>query len=294
MTQIDLKHLPVGVYADGSPAYANLVSGNMICQGEPGSGKSVMLSSLACSILRAVPQIQFAILSPKSLDFQNFMDAVPVIQDKKEMLAYLEWVQEQGNIRKQVCLDRHIKKIDRDLWDEYPPIVTMIDEYAMIYHATDPTATGAAKNIGYLIDNKVSELVAEMRFAAISTIITTQRFTTDNIGSTLRANISGTIASFATNGATTDSMIWKDEVEDAPCYKIKKTQVGCGYIAIGGEKPRAFKGAYCDERSGKEEKEAVQYFLQKRAELEAAGRAPFPKFVYSPQEEEPATKKRRK
>lgn len=290
MTQIDLKHLPIGVYADGSPAYANLASGNMICQGEPGSGKSVMLSALASSILRAVPQIQFAILSPKSLDFQNFMGAVRVIQDKKEMLAYLEWVQQQGELRKQVCLDRHIKKIDSDLWDEYPPIVTMIDEYAMVYHSTDPNATGAAKNIGFQIDNKVNELVAEMRFAAISNILTTQRFSTDNIGSTLRANISGTICSFATNGATTDSMIWKDEVDDAPCYKIKKSQVGCGYIAIGGEKPRPFKGAFADDA---DEIAAVEYYLQKKTELEAAGRPPMPEFVYTPQDDASPKKGRR-
>lgn len=283
MTAIDLKHLPVGVYADGSPAYANLAAGNMMCQGEPGSGKSVLLSALACSILRATPQIIFAILSPKALDFQKFMPAVKVIQDPIEMLAYLEWVQEQGNLRKQVCLDLGIKKIDRDLWDKYPPIVTMVDEYAMVHGSI--VMDGAKKrSIGSEIDMKMNQLVAEMRFAAISNILTTQRFSTNNIDATLRENISGTICSFATNGATTDTMIWKDDTENAPCYKIKKTQVGCGYIAVGGEKPRAFKGAYADEE---DEMAATQFFLDKRAELEAAGRAPFPEFVWPPEPDEP-------
>lgn len=294
-TQIDLKYLPAGVYADGSPAYVNLAAGNSLCQGEPGSGKSVYLSALSASILRAVPQIQFAILSPKSLDFQNFMDVVPVIQDTEEQLAYLRWAEEQGELRKQVCLDRHIKKIDKDLWDEYPPIVIMIDEYATVRNkkVLDPS-TGRQKALGAEIDQAVNHIVAELRFAAISVILTTQRFSTDCIDSTLRANISGTISSFATNSALTDSMVWGDSSELAPCYKIKKTQTGCGYIAVGGATPRAFKGAFCDDRTGKEELEAVEFFKQKRDELEGKGRKPFPKFTYvkdEPEEEEAPKKK---
>lgn len=282
-TQIDLKHLPAGQYADGSPAYVNLAAGNSLCQGEPGSGKSVYLSALSCSILRAVPQIQFAILSPKSLDFQNFMEAIPVIQKPEEMLAYLRWAEEQGEIRKQVCLDRHIKKISKDEWEEYPPIVIMIDEYATVQGNTakfiDPK-DGKSKMIGNEIQQAVKHIVAEMRFAAISIIMATQRFSNDCIDTTLRANISGTIASFATNNSITDTMVWQDDAEQAQCYKIKKTQIGCGYIAVGGANPQAFKGAYCDEITGKEEIEAVEYFLNKKKELEAAGRKPFPKFEY--------------
>lgn len=283
MTQIDLKHLPVGVYVDGSPAYVNLAAGNMMCQGEPGSGKSVMLSALASSILRASPQIVFAILSPKSLDFQNFMGAVKVIQDPEEMLAYLQWVQDQGNIRKQVCLDKHIKKIDKDLWEEYPPIVTMLDEYAMIRNSV-LYINGKKRTIGAEIEQKLNQLVAEMRFAAISNIITTQRFMIGStIDSTLRDNISGTMCSFATNSAATDAMIWKDDSEDAPCYKIKKSQVGCGYIAVGGEKPRAFKGAFADDD---DEIAAAEYYIEKRKERDVSGATPMPEFTM-PAEDDP-------
>lgn len=285
MTNIDLSHLPVGVYADGSPAYANLAAGNSMCQGEPGSGKSVYLSSLACSILRAVPQIQFAILSPKALDFQNFMDAVPVIQDVQEMIDYLNWVEEQGELRKQVCMDRRIKKISRDEWEEFPPIVIMIDEYATVYNKELPpepgkkTPVAVGKELGAL----VKHIVAEYRFAAISVILTTQRFSNDCIDTTLRANISGTLTSFATNKAMTDQMLWGDDAEDAPCFKIKKSQLGCGYISVGGELPRAFKGALANDD---DEVAAANFFLKKRRELEAAGAAPFPKFTKEQQQQE--------
>lgn len=258
--KIDLKHLPVGIYADGSVALANLASGNMMCQGIPGSGKSVFLSSLICSLLRCEPQVDLAILSPKMLDFQNFAPAVRLIDDPTEMLEYLNHVRERGNERKKVCMERHIKKIDEDLWDEYPPIVTIMDEFAIIHSSTVmDEKKGREMPIGSTIDATMSKLVAEMRFAAISNVLATQRFSVgDNISSTLRENISGTFVSFKTNSGATDQMLWKDQAENAECHKIRKDQVGCGYINVFDCKPRAFKGSFANAA---DEIAAAEFYL---------------------------------
>lgn len=268
--KIDLEHLPVGIFEDDSVAYVNLESRNMLLQGQPGSGKSVMLSALLCSMLRADPQPKIYVFSPKILDFQNFKGGVTLVDDVEDMVKTLEEIIEEGNRRKQVCIDKGVKKISKKMWEDYPPIIVMVDEYATVYGLSKmDEKTGRPKPMGVQVDAACNRIVAEMRFAAISCVLTTQRFMTTCISSTLRENISGCRASFATNGMSTDSLIWGDWTEEAKCRSITKKQVGCGYIGFDDERPHAFKGAFANDD---DEIAATKFYLELAEKKRAAGR----------------------
>lgn len=264
MSKIDLGHLPIGIYVDEMdpkktvPATVSLVSRNFLLQGEPRSGKSVMLSALIVSILRAEPKVDLYIMSPKILDFMNFDDAATLISDPNDMLACLEDIYEIGNQRKQYCIDHRIKKIDESLFEEVRPIVIIFDEFAIISSFVDMDDKGRKVQVGAMILQQTTKIVAEMGFAAISTCLTSQRLDTNTISGQLRDLFSGNRCSFASQSAMSDSMIFGDMADQAPCHKITRDQVGCGYISVDGKTPRCFKGALATEA---DEIAAAQYYL---------------------------------
>lgn len=262
---ISLSHLPIGKFEDGTPVYVNLESRNMIGNGNPRSGKSVMLSCLLAGLCRANLNhpVNIAVMSPKILDFQEFEDGVRLISDVDEMLDFLEKIHAEAQRRKQFCIANRIKKIEPKHYAQCPPIVIVIDEFTVIKTTTQEDDKGRAVRIGEQIENAVMRLVAETGFAAISFVLCTQRVSSQNMRTDLRDLIAGCRVSFATETPETDRMIFGDYAEYAPCHEIATTQKGVGYISIDGVKPVPFKGAFADAT---DERDAAEIAYQKRIE----------------------------
>lgn len=266
-SDISLTHLPIGKLEDGEPVYVNLESRNMLANGNPRSGKSVMLSCLLAGLCRANQNhpINIAVMSPKILDFQEFEDGVKLISDVSEMLDFLEKIHAEANRRKQFCIANRIKKIEPKHYATCPPIVIIIDEFTVIKTTTQEDEKGRAVRIGEQVENAVMRLVAETGFAAISFVLCTQRVSSQNMRTDLRDLIAGNRVSFATETPETDRMIFGDYAEYAPCHEIATTQKGVGYISIDGVKPVPFKGAFADADDERDAAAiAARYQMQRR------------------------------
>lgn len=225
-----ISRLPIGRYADGTLACANLDSRNALINGNPRSGKSVLLSVLICDLLRCDNEL-LAIASPKSLDFAVFASspAVRLIQATDDILAHLDWLVSESERRKRHCEDSGAKKITPSA--EYPHITTVIDEYTVI------------KLLEPQVEQRVMRLVAETGFAGFAFVVATQRVSSRNISTDLRDLIAGNRISMATETAESDKMIFGDLAPLAPCHQIGADQRGVGYASFDGRDPRAIKCA---------------------------------------------------
>lgn len=245
--ELSISHLPVGKYEDESTVFMNLDSRNALINGNPRSGKSVLLSCLLSALCRIERHPLLVVcMSPKILDFQEFEGSVKLISDPAAMLDYLEKVHQEAERRKQYCIDRRIKKITAEHYEACPPIVVIMDEFTVIKTSTTEDEKGRAVRIGEQVENAVMRLVAETGFAAISFVLCTQRVSSQNMRTDLRDLIAGNRISFATETPESDRMIFGDYAEFAPCHEIATTQKGVGYISADGMKPVPFKGAFAD------------------------------------------------
>ena len=261
-TPPQITALPVGRYLDGSPVLMNLESRNALLNGNPRSGKSVLLSCLLSSLCRVSHPEIVIVMSPKILDFQEFENAVRLIQDPAEMLEMLGKVHDEAERRKAFCVEKRIKKIDPSLYTACPHITVIMDEFTVIKTTTTTDDKGKTVRIGEQIENEVMRLVAETGFAAISFVLCTQRVSSTNMRTDLRDLIAGNRISFATETPESDRMIFGEYAEYAPCHEITTQMKGVGYIAADGEKPVPFKGAFA---SAADEQDAAS--MRRRLDL---------------------------
>ena len=241
-----ISKMPIGKYADGGSVCVNLDSRNALINGNPRSGKSVMLSVLICDLLKCEHEL-VAIASPKSLDFAVFAvsPAVRLLQATDDILAHLDWLVAESERRKRLCEVQGVKKITPS--PSEPHITTVIDEFTVL------------KLLEPKIEQKVMRLVAETGFAGFSFVISTQRVSSRNISTDLRDLIAGNRISFATETAESDKMIFGDLATFAPCHQIGANQQGVGYASLDGRRPRPFKSAIATKED------------EQRSALEASG-----------------------
>lgn len=255
---ITIQRLPVGVFLDGSPVEINLESRNMLLNGNPRSGKSVLLSCLVSDLCRInachyrhggkKPVERVIVMSPKILDFQMFEGACRLIQDIDEMSTCLNEIHAEAEARKAWCVAHNKKKVSPEDYEAIGGHITIVvDEYTVIKTATTEDEKGKTVKIGELIENKIMRLVAETGFAAISFVLATQRVSSTNMNTNLRDLIAGARCSFATETVESTKMILGDYASEAPCHEITTAQKGVGYISLDGVKPRPFKGAFASE-----------------------------------------------
>ena len=256
---ITIQRLPVGVFLDGSPVEINLESRNMLLNGNPRSGKSVLLSCLVADLARInachyrhggkKPIERVIVMSPKILDFQTFEGCgIRLIQDIEEMSAVLNEIHAEAEARKAWCVAHNKKKVSPEDYEAVGRHITVvIDEYTVIKTSTIEDEKGKTVKIGDLIEQKIMRLVAETGFAAISFVLATQRVSSTNMSTNLRDLIAGARCSFATETIESTKMILGDYASEAPCHDITTDQKGVGYISLDGVRPRPFKGAYASE-----------------------------------------------
>ncbi|AUF83698.1 DNA translocase FtsK [Mesoplasma syrphidae] len=184
---------------------------HLLVAGSTGSGKSVMINTLICSILlRAKPnEVKFLMIDPKKVELSVYTKIphmlAPVISDMKQAANALKMIVLEMERRYELFMDEGVRNIEgynsrvtgrRKL----PFLVVIIDELA------DLMMTGSRKDV----EESIMRITQMARAAGIHLIVATQRPSVDVITGTIKTNIPTRIAFAVTTG--TDSRTILDSI----------------------------------------------------------------------------------
>ncbi len=180
----------------GTPIVCELMDmPHLLIAGATGSGKSVCINSIICSILyRASPRnVRLIMVDPKFVELQPYNDVphlmMPVITDAKKATAALDWVCKEMDQRYQILVEAGVRNLDaynkRLGPDEepLPRIIVIVDEMADLMTTS-----------GKMIEDHIKRITAKARAAGICLILATQRPSVNIITGVIKANIPGRIA----------------------------------------------------------------------------------------------------
>ena len=202
----------LGKDTGGNPLIMDLATApHLLIAGATGSGKSVALNSMICSILmtRTPRQAQMLLLDPKGVELTDYKDMPhlmsPILTDMKKAATVLEWackkMDDRYSILSQVgvrdlhsynalgqeeILRRLDPEEDADVDDVpfyMPHIVLVIDELAELMLV-------AAKEV----ENSIVRLTQKARAVGIHLLCATQRPSADVITGLIKANLPARIA----------------------------------------------------------------------------------------------------
>ena len=200
--------MALGKDIEGSPYSANLAEmPHVLISGTTGSGKSVSVNAMICSILyRATPdEVKFLMIDPKMLELSIYEGIphllLPPIVDSKKAAVALKWAVEEMERRYQAMSDLGVRDVegfnvrlekaaagddegrplpkreDGTAYEKLPYIVVVVDEYA------DLLAVAGKDVEGY-----VMRLAQKARAAGIHVMLATQRPSVDVITGVIKAN----------------------------------------------------------------------------------------------------------
>lgn len=259
--------VPLGKDVNGKIIYAQLNKmPHLLIAGATGSGKSVCINTIICSILmRAKPdEVKLILVDPKKVELSNYNGIphllAPVVTDPKKAAATLREVVAEmerrydlfasANVRKIETYNQYIDKKNADLADDQqleklPFIVVILDEVADLMMV-------ASKDV----EDCIMRIAQLARAAGIHLIVATQRPSTDIITGVIKANIPSRIA-FAVSSSI-DSRTILD------CVGAEKL-LGKGdmlFLPMGSNSPIRVQGAFVDDN----EVEAISYYTSQQQE----------------------------
>lgn len=187
--------LPIALGVDivGNPVIADLTRmPHLLIAGTTGSGKSVSLNAMICSLLfKATPEtLKFLMIDPKRLEFSSYEGIPhllhPVVVDPKQAAQVLRWAVEEMERRYRVLGEAGVKGIEAyNKWVEkdgrgiphLPYIVVIIDELADLMMV-------AQRNV----EESLTRIAQMARASGIHLILATQRPSVDVITGIIKAN----------------------------------------------------------------------------------------------------------
>ena len=187
--------LPIALGVDiiGIPVIADLIRmPHLLIAGTTGSGKSVCLNAMICSILfKASPdEVKFLMIDPKRLELSSYEGIPhllhPVVVDPKQAALVLRWAVEEMERRYQLIaelgvkgIDSYNKQIEKDglKIGRLPYIVIVIDELADLMMV-------AQRNV----EESLARIAQMARASGIHLILATQRPSVDVITGVIKAN----------------------------------------------------------------------------------------------------------
>jgi S-DNA-T family DNA segregation ATPase FtsK/SpoIIIE len=171
---------------------------HLLIAGATGSGKSVCVNSIICSILyrRSPDEVKLMLIDPKIVELKFYNDIphllTPVITEPKRAFQALQWCIYEME-RRYTLLDalgvRDIRSYNRKIRDrnlatqKLPYIVVIIDEFADLMATT-----------GKELESTLARLAAMSRAVGIHLVLATQRPSIDVITGLIKANIPSRIA----------------------------------------------------------------------------------------------------
>jgi S-DNA-T family DNA segregation ATPase FtsK/SpoIIIE len=182
----------------GSPIVADLAKlPHLLIAGQTGSGKSVSINSIICSLLMtATPDdVRLILADPKRVELAGFNNiphlVVPVVTDHDKILNALYWAVGEMDRRYRLFARATARNIEaynaaRSGPDRVPYIVLIIDELADLMMSAP-----------IQVEKAITRLAQLARATGIHLVVATQRPSVDVITGLIKANIPARIA-FAT------------------------------------------------------------------------------------------------
>ena len=168
---------------------------HMLIAGATGSGKSVCINTIICSLLyRATPaQVRLIMIDPKQVELQIYNGIphllTPVVSEAKKAAAALNWVVEEMKNRYGLFKENNVRNLEgynkkyAGTEETLPSIVVVIDEMADLMEVCRKE-----------VEESVRRLAALARAAGIHLILATQRPSVDVITGVIKNNIPTRIA----------------------------------------------------------------------------------------------------
>lgn len=235
----DPVHL--GINENGRRVQVEVVYRNLLCGGEPGSGKSVLVQNvLAHAALSA--DARLVLLDGKQVELGMWRNAAEVFvgPDQDHAIAVLSWLQGEIDRRTSALLSRGLRKITRR--HEVDVIVLVVDEVA--YYS----ATVGTKKTQEDFTARLRDVVARGRSVGVVVIAATQRPSADIIPTSLRDIFGYRCAFRCTTHVSSDIILgfgWADQGWSA--YDIAPTDQGIGLLLAEGGRPVRFRSAYLSD-----------------------------------------------
>lgn len=176
---------------------------HMLIAGATGSGKSVCVNSIICSILytRTPKQVRLIMVDPKVVELKIYNDIphllTPVITESKKAVKALAFCVDEMRRRYKVISSakvRNIKAYNQKIVQEHmareqmPYIIVIMDEFADMMQAA-----------GKEIENLLQTLSAMSRAVGIHLVFATQRPSSDVVTGLIKTNLPTKIAFAVTN-----------------------------------------------------------------------------------------------
>ena len=184
--------LAVGTTIAGDPFVPDLAKmPHLLVAGSTGSGKSVSLNSMICSILfKATPSnVRFLMIDMKMLEL-SFYEGIPhlllpVVTNAKNAKTALRWMTEEMERRYTMMAEKGVRNIEKynqkmakqDGGETIPYIVVVIDELADLM-MTSPKE----------VEEYIARLAQMARASGIHLILATQRPSVDVLTGIIKAN----------------------------------------------------------------------------------------------------------
>jgi DNA segregation ATPase FtsK/SpoIIIE, S-DNA-T family len=187
--------LALGKDVNGTPVVSDLTAmPHLLVAGATGSGKSVGLNSMICSILyKASPaDVRFLLIDPKRLELSVYEGIphllAPVVTDAKEAAARLRWIVGKMDERYRTLQLKQVRNIEGynkvvGLEEKLPYWVVVVDELA------DLMMVSAGE-----VQTSLVRLAQIARAVGIHLIIATQRPSVDVVTGLIKANFPTRIA----------------------------------------------------------------------------------------------------
>ncbi|OHD12009.1 MAG: hypothetical protein A2Y41_06090 [Spirochaetes bacterium GWB1_36_13] len=169
---------------------------HLLIAGSTGSGKSVCVNSLICSVLysKRPDEVRLILVDPKRVELKMYEDlphlSAPVIKETSQAILVLKWAVSHMEERYKVLENYNTRNIsnyneirERENKPKMPFLMIIIDEFA------DLMMIG-----GKEIEDPIVRLAAMARAVGIHLVLATQRPSADVITGLIKANFPGRIA----------------------------------------------------------------------------------------------------
>lgn len=169
--------------------------------GTTGSGKSVAINALICSLLtcRTPEQVRLFILDPKQVDFVGYSGlphlAAPILVEADHGVAVLDWLVQEMERRYTLlrgCGVNNIAKLPPD--KALPRIVFVADEFADLLMAAESAGGKEGKEARAALERSIARIAQKARAAGIHLILATQRPSADIVTGLIKSNIPSRLA----------------------------------------------------------------------------------------------------
>jgi S-DNA-T family DNA segregation ATPase FtsK/SpoIIIE len=187
--------LALGKDVNGTPVVGDLTAmPHLLVAGATGSGKSVGLNSMICSILyKATPaDVRFLLIDPKRLELSVYEGIphllAPVVTDAKEAAARLRWIVGKMDERYKLLQAKQVRNIEG-----YNKAVTAEERLPFWVVVVDELADLMMVSAGE-VQTSLVRLAQIARAVGIHLIIATQRPSVDVVTGLIKANFPTRIA----------------------------------------------------------------------------------------------------